>query len=100
MLNNLLLQLNRLIEFDPIKRAQTLELRGLDFARAWEVLSHTTHTIEDLRKSYGERRFIAIGFLDDRLTVVVWTPRGRKRRIISMKYANEREIKEYAKGVD
>ncbi|HEU4372281.1 MAG TPA: BrnT family toxin [Telluria sp.] len=33
-----------------------------------------------------------IGLLRDRWTVVVWTPRGEARRIISMRYANEREI--------
>jgi uncharacterized DUF497 family protein len=100
MMNNLLLQLNESIEFDPQKRFQTLLERSLDFARAGEVFSRTIHTFPDLRQSYGESRFITLGFLDGRLTVMVWTQRGSRKRIISMRNANEREIKEYSQGVD
>ncbi|WP_251374548.1 BrnT family toxin [Polynucleobacter sp. es-EL-1] len=96
----MLLQLNNSIEFDPQKRVQTLLERGLDFARAGEVLSQTIHTFQDLRQSYGESRFITLGFLDGRLTVVVWTQRGSRKRIISMRNANERETKEYSRGMD
>jgi len=100
MMNNLLLQLNESIEFDPQKRFQTLLERRLDFARAGEVFSRTTHTFQDLRQNYSESRFITLGFLDGRLTVVVWTPRESRKRIISMRNANERENKEYGRGVD
>jgi uncharacterized DUF497 family protein len=31
---------------------------------------------------YGEPRFITAGRLDDRIVVIVWTPRGRARRVI------------------
>ncbi|WP_293597668.1 MULTISPECIES: BrnT family toxin [unclassified Polynucleobacter] len=99
-MNKLLLQLNELIEFDSQKRFQTLLERGLDFARAGEIFSGTIHTSPDLRQSYGESRFITLGFLDGRLTVVVWTPRGSRKRIISMRNANERENKEYSQGMD
>ena len=95
----MLLQLNLGIEFDELKRIQTLLNRDLDFAHAGEVFRCTIHVFEDLRKSYGERRFITLGFLDGRLTVVVWTVRGAKKRIISMRKANEREIEEYSQGM-
>lgn len=100
MLNKLLLQLNHSIEFDSQKREQTLINRGLDFAHACDVFAEAVHTVEDLRKHYGERRFITVGFLNNRLTVIVWTPRGVNKRIISMRNANEREIKEYSQGMD
>ncbi|NQW69642.1 MAG: BrnT family toxin [Betaproteobacteria bacterium] len=87
------------MEFDEQKRIQTLLNRDLDFARAGEVFSRTIHTFKDQRESYGEKRFITLGFLDGRLIVVVWTIRGVKRRVISMRKANEREIKEYAQGM-
>lgn len=96
----MLLQLNESIKFDPQKRVQTLLERGLDFASAGEVFSQTIHTFQDLRQSYGESRFITLGFLDGRLTVVVWTQRGSRKRIISMRNANERETKEYSRGMD
>jgi uncharacterized DUF497 family protein len=93
--NNLLLQLNRSIEFDPQKRLQTLIARGLDFARAEEVFADAAATLEDARWHYGEHRYITYGFLDDRLTVLVWTKRDKKMRVISMRKANEREKKKY-----
>ena len=84
------------IEFDPVKRAKTLIERGLDFARAAEVFAGNHFTAEDLRENYGERRYITVGKLDGRMVVMVWTPRGEARRIISMRKANEREQKRYA----
>jgi uncharacterized DUF497 family protein len=80
------------IEFDPDKRKETLTERGLDFARADEIFAGVNVTAEDARFDYGEPRFITVGVLDGRMVVVVWTPRGRARRIISMRKANEREI--------
>ena len=79
------------VEFDAAKRAGTLEQRGLDMARAGEVLDGATLTIEDDRMDYGETRYITIGFLDEGMVVLVWTPRGDVHRIISMRKANDRE---------
>lgn len=79
------------IEFDEEKRAATLKARGLDMARAGEVFEGATLTDEDDRKNYGEDRFITIGFLDERMVILVWTPRNDACRIISMRKANERE---------
>ena len=83
------------IEFDPDKREQTLTARGLDFARAAEVFAGRHFTAEDDREGYGEARFITVGTLDGRMVVMVWTPRGEARRIISMRKANEREQTRY-----
>ena len=80
-----------LIEFDPAKRTDTLQSRGLDMARAGEVFAGATLTVEDDRRDYGEDRFITIGFLDGAMVVLVWTPRGGAHRVISMRKANERE---------
>ena len=85
------------IEFDPDKRARTLAGRGLDFARAAEVFAGYHFTEPDLRANYGEERFITVGTLDARLIVMVWTHRGKARRIISMRKANDREKAGYAK---
>ena len=79
------------VEFDEAKRAGTLEQRGLDMARAGEVFDGASLTIEDDRMDYGETRYITIGFLDERMVVLVWTPRGDVHRIISMRKANDRE---------
>ena len=84
------------ITFDRTKRDKTLKERGLDFRRAREVFSAIHLTRPDDRREYGEQRFITAGRLDDRMVVIVWTPRGRARRVISMRKANEREIKALA----
>lgn len=85
------------IEFDPVKRDRALIERGLDFARAGVVFSGRHFTAEDVREDYPEPRFITVGQLDGRMVVMVWTPRGEVRRIISMRKANEREQARYAR---
>ena len=71
-----------LIEFDTSKREITLKERGLDFARADEVFAGRNLTREDQRHVYGERRYQTVGWLDSRLAMIVWTPRGAYRRFI------------------
>ena len=83
------------VVFDPVKRRETLTRRGLGLARAGEVFEGRTLTVQDDRHDYGEERFITIGFLDQRMVVVVWTARDGVRRIISMRKANEREQAHY-----
>ena len=77
------------------KREKTLRERGLDFRRAREVFDSRHLTFVDDRRDYGELRFITAGWLDERIVVFVWTPRGRAWRVISMRKANEREIKRF-----
>jgi len=84
------------IEYSAAKRDATLTERGLDMARADNVFDGATLTVEDDRQDYGEVRQITIGFLDGRMVVMVWTQRGKARRIISLRKANEREQKAYA----
>lgn len=79
------------ISFDPDKRAKTLQERGLDFADAGTVFAGRTITVQDDRKDYGEDRFITAGHLGERCVVLVWTPRGGSRRIISMRHAHADE---------
>ena len=84
------------ITYDPQKRNKTLIERALDFADAEAVFAGHHFTAEDLRHNYGEVRFISIGLLQGRVVVLVWTPGGEVRRIISMRKANEREQALYA----
>ena len=84
-----------MIEFDAEKREITLFVRGLDMARASEIFDAPHMDQIDYRKNYGEERVISFGHLDNLPVVIVWTCRGIKRRIISLRRANEREIKKY-----
>jgi uncharacterized DUF497 family protein len=81
------------ITFDPAKRDLTLRRRRLDFADAAKVFAGDTATWEDDRFAYGETRFITAGFLDGRMVVMVWSPRGADRHIISMRRCHAKEEK-------
>ena len=80
------------LEWDEKKRQETLALRGLDFADCAAVLSSEPRQERpDNRQDYGEVRWVALGFLEGRLVVILYTKRGKVRRIISMRKANRRE---------
>lgn len=91
--------LNMKIEYDPAKRSKTFSERGLDFDSAIDVFAGPTYSFPDRRFNYGEPRMVTVGMLEHRWIVVVWTNRGDVRRIISMRYANEREIAKYSPRV-
>ena len=85
------------ITFDPAKRLAALNERGLDFADAAFVYAGPTITVQDTRRDYGEPRYQTVGFLSDRMVMVVWTPRDEARHIISMRKCNDREKAIYQK---
>jgi uncharacterized DUF497 family protein len=69
--------------------------------RVWfqeaESFEWETAVIEvDDRKRYGESRFRAMGYIDLRLYVMVFTLRDTAVRLISLRKANPREVKRYA----
>jgi uncharacterized protein len=87
------------ITFDRAKRTWTLKERGLDFRDAREVFAGPSLDVPDTRFDYGEERIRTVGYLGARLVMVVWTPRGRARRVISMRFCNASEKKRYASKV-
>lgn len=87
--------IDMIIEFDTTKRENTLVERGLDFTDSGKVFEGLHFNARDDRFDYGEERFITVGLLHERTVVIVWTSRQDARRIISMRYANDREIKRY-----
>ncbi|MCE8014339.1 BrnT family toxin [Billgrantia desiderata] len=88
------------LTYDEHKRAKTLEARGLDFADASDIFAGHHFNLLDDRNDYGEERYITVGTLKGRMVIVVWTPRGEARRIISMRKANEREQEKYRHRLD
>jgi uncharacterized protein len=84
------------ITYDPRKRQLTLAERGLDFEHAETVFFGATLTLLDDREDYGEPRFQTYGLLGRKLVMVVWTPRGADRHVISMRKCNAREKARYA----
>ncbi|MDQ0650052.1 BrnT family toxin [Pseudomonas cedrina] len=83
------------ITYDPAKDARNVEERGLPFAHVRDFEWSTALILEDDRFDYGECRYRAMGYIGDRLHVVVFTPRGDAVHVISFRKANKREVKNY-----
>lgn len=79
------------ITCDPVKRARTLEERGLDFLDAAEVFEGPVYEVEDDRFDYGECRVLCFGLLRGRMVVVGYVERDGSRHVFTMRKANERE---------
>lgn len=82
------------IEYDDDKRYQTLANRGLDFRDAPRLFAGISVTLIDDRRDYGEVRWLTYGWIDGRAVALVWTQRGRRRRIISMRHMHEEEARD------
>ncbi|MDR0701960.1 MAG: BrnT family toxin [Azoarcus sp.] len=79
------------IVFDPEKSARNEDRRGLSFSRAADFDFGTAHVWQDVRKTYPEARFVALGYLDNRLHALIFSPVPGGLRIISFRKANRRE---------
>lgn len=83
-------------EWDEAKSDACFAERGFDFAYAVRVFLDPRRLVApDDRFDYGEPRFSILGAIDGRVFVVVYTPRGRRFRIISARKANQREVRRY-----
>jgi len=83
------------IEFDPKKsEANTLE-RGLPFSVAAEFDFETAWYRIDDRRDYGETRIRALGLIDNRVHALVFTETANGIRVISVRKANPREVRQY-----
>ena len=78
-------------DWDEPKRQATLLLRGVDFAMVTDFDLGAAVIDPDERRDYGEARFKATGMIGGRLFIVIFTPRGERFRLISLRKANTRE---------
>jgi len=83
------------ISFDSAKNERNVAIRGISFERAVAFEWNRALIVEDTRKDYGERRFQALGLIDGRLHVLVFTPRAGRTHVISFRKANGREVRRY-----
>ena len=91
---------NMKIEFDLKKSHKNLIERSLPFDQVSEFDWETARYTEDVRNDYPENRYVAVGYLDERLHVVCFTPIDGGVRIISFRKANAREVKHYEKIIN
>jgi uncharacterized DUF497 family protein len=83
------------ISFDPVKSDRNVTDRGLPFTLLEQMEWSGAVIKEDVRNNYGARRYLALGMIGDRLHAVVFTPRADKVHVISLRKANQREVKDY-----
>jgi uncharacterized DUF497 family protein len=87
------------ITYDTAKNQRNINARGLSFERAADMDLGTAAILVDDRHAYGEVRYIAVNYLDDRLHVLCFTESDNGIRVISLRKANTREAKHYGKAI-
>jgi hypothetical protein len=83
------------ISYDPIKNCRNIESRNLSFDQVVDFDFENAFYEKDKRIDYGEVRMRAIGHLENRLHVLVFTETVDGIRVISFRKANPREEKIY-----
>jgi uncharacterized DUF497 family protein len=84
-------------EWDEAKRVANIRAHKVDFVALGDFEWDTAYIYIDDREDYGELREVAIGFIGDRLHVLVFTRRGTKVRVISLWKAQKSDMRRYAK---
>jgi len=86
-------------ERDPGKAERDVALGRPPFELAELVLEGRPVIWEDLRQRYTERRLVAVGEIEGKCYVLVYTLRpsdgGEVKRVISLRRANRRETRDY-----
>jgi len=82
-------------EWDPDKEKKNILKHNLDFRTASRIWEGVILIRNDVRYDYGESRLQALGEVDGRLMVVVFTWRVTACRIISARKANPREKRRF-----
>ena len=80
-------------EWDEAKRLANLAKHHIDF-QAVEEFDWDSANVQPTHR-HGERRYVATGYFGGRLHTIVFTERGSRTRIISLRKASSREEKEY-----
>lgn len=78
-------------EWDEAKSERNRIERGLPFRIAVSLFDGFVIEREDERQDYGERRICAIGQAGGLILSCVYTDRGGRRRIISLRPASRKE---------
>lgn len=82
-------------EWDENKQQINLNKHKIDFIDAVYFNWETAQVVEDTRYDYNEQRFIACGFLFEKLVMMVFTVCGENIRVISLRKATKQEHRQY-----
>lgn len=81
--------------WDDAKARSNLRVHGISFDSVARFDFDRAVSFPDDRFAYGEERWIAIGPIDRRLHVLVYTERRDIIRVISLREATRQEIRRY-----
>jgi uncharacterized DUF497 family protein len=86
------------IDFDPTKDKLNQARHGLSLALARRLAWEEALVWVDERFEYDEIRMSGLVPGGDRLYFVAFVDRGEARRIVSLRYAERREVKHYVEN--
>ncbi len=82
-------------EWDRAKGVLNHKKHRVSFEEAVAIWDGTCVEIENIAHSDGEFRSATVGMIDNKLYVAIWTRRGEKIRIISVRRARKNEEKAF-----
>jgi len=85
-------------EFAPAKDKPNRSQHGLSLALAAELVWDEALVWVDDRYGYDELRMVGLVPKGERLYYVAFVDRGNVRRVISLRYAERREVKHYVES--
>ncbi len=83
------------MSYDAAKRKLNLRKHAIDLADCEALFDEPMLTREDDRIAYGEQRLISLGWLKNRVVVLVWTDREDEPHLISCREAETHEQEAY-----
>jgi hypothetical protein len=83
--------------WDTNKNILNIRKHHIDFADVPDMFNYPMLTCIDLRKDYGEERWVGIGFLKGMIAVVVFTENNQTEtiRILSARKATKHESQQF-----
>jgi uncharacterized DUF497 family protein len=84
-------------EYDPNKSASNKAKHGVDFEEA-QIMWTDTRGVNVLTAYELEERWALLATMEGKIWLAVWTPRGRNKRIISVRRAAGEEAAKYHEG--
>ena len=87
------------ITFDPNKDALNIQSHKISLHEAKNLESDWLIAEEDTRYSYGEVRVVGFAPIGSAVFCVVFTEENDVLRVISLRHATKREVKDYASKI-
>ena len=88
-----------MISWEESKRKANLKKHGIDLADLEGAFDFPMITVEDDRAAYGELRLQSLAMWRERVVFLVWTERQDAAHLISCRYADRSQIKDYFENI-